>query len=254
MTPLPGTLGNIVPRAGDPGAIMRILQDLQRQITEDRGARTLAASSITGGGITVAGGLITVLDGSGNVLCTIGTNTDGSIGLRTFRPAGTPMFSSMGQGTGGLNYTQVNDKFGFTAFNDDPLLGGLQRPYLPMGPLVDASTPGTVQAPTTSATYVTMQTGYCVRSHPRVRWDAIVSSSSAGTTGNVQLIDASSNVIGVVAVPANAVSFVTLGPVQWPAGTWAPGDGQYLSVQAQRTAGTGTIGVRTTGLSGQGFL
>lgn len=119
-----------------------------------------------------------------------------------------------------------------------------------MGPLVDASVPGTFPASPTSATWVTMQTGFVYRAQPRVRLDVLVSSSAPATTGNVQLIDAAGNMIGTIPVAANASSYQTLGPVAWPAGTWTPFDGMYLSLQAQRTAGTGTIGVRCTGLWG----
>lgn len=45
MTPMPGTLANIVPAAGDPGAIMRMMKDLQRQIDEMRSAIPSAITS-----------------------------------------------------------------------------------------------------------------------------------------------------------------------------------------------------------------
>lgn len=119
-----------------------------------------------------------------------------------------------------------------------------------MGPLVDAAVPGTFPTPPTSSTWVTMQTGFVYRAQPRVRLDVLVSSPDVSTTGNVQLVDAAGNVIGTIPVAANTSSYQTLGPVAWPAGTWTPFDGMYLSLQAQRTAGTGTIGVRCTGLWG----
>lgn len=205
---------------------------------------------VTDGSVNINGGILTVYDSAGNVVATIGTDSHGT-GFRSYRADGTPLMASMGAGGFGLNYTSITDRGSRNIIQDDVLHGGIARPYLELGRMVDAAPPGTVGGTTTSSAYVAVQTGFCVRWNPQVRWDAMVSSSTAATTGNVQLVDASGNVIGApIPVPPGAVSYVTLGPVLWPALSWTPGDAQYLTVQAQRTAGTGTIGVRTTGLWG----
>jgi hypothetical protein len=238
-----------------PDYWQRRIIELERAVQTVRTARSAQATQIGSGGTTVAGGQVTVLDPAGNVLLAVGTRTDDPsvIGLETFRGDGRVMFRSMGAGFLGLSYTGIYDGGGNAVVQDHPAYGGLQRPFLSLGQMVDASAPGSFPASPTSTTWVTMQTAYCQRQNPACRWDAMVSSSDASTTGNVQLVDANGVVIGApIPVPPGAVSYVSMGPVLWPDATWSWGDAMYLSVQAQRTGGTGAIGVRTTGLWGMG--
>lgn len=69
MVAQPGQIANIVPTRTDPGAIMRMIRDMQADIKALQGALTLNSLTIGGGGtITVDGELVvtgdTVIDGT----------------------------------------------------------------------------------------------------------------------------------------------------------------------------------------------
>lgn len=244
------SLGGIA-RSNPYSELVRRLKRIEQRLNQQVTARSLGYATFPSGGSMIISGILTVIDSAARTLATIGSDVNGT-GLRTFRAGGAAMFESMGSGYAGLSYTVLRDVNGNAVIQDDPS-AGLAHPYHAMGPMVDYLAP---TATTTSGTYTTLQTGLCTRWNPCAYAVFLVSSSAAGTTGNVQLVDAANNVIGSpIPVPENGQQVVTLGAVgtstgsvPWPAGTWTPGDTQMLSVQAQRTAGTGTIGVRTLGL------
>lgn len=222
--------------------VQRQLADLRRQVKELQGARSLGSSSLGSGSLTVAGGDLVVLDGSGNIVAELSQALPDSLGsgLIVKRSDGTYQFISG-------NFTGISDRSNTVVVSDDTTGGmGIATPWFhEAGTFIDNLAPTNT---TTSASYVTLQTGFVVRAHPKFVFAALVYSSAAATTGNVQLIDGASNVCATVAVPANALTYLTTTAAAWP--SWTFLDSQFMSVQAQRTGGAGTIGVRALGIVG----
>lgn len=138
------------------------------------------------------------------------------------------------------------DRQGNIVFADDTVSGqGLATPWIPGGGFVDYLAAPT--AVTNSATYTSIQIAQYYKQHPNVVV-ALVIRSDTGTTGNVRLVDENGAAIGApIAVAAASFFIAQIGPAAVP-GTW--GLGKNLFIQAQRTGGTGNIGVR--GMSAYG--
>ncbi|MGI8665661.1 MAG: hypothetical protein ACR2N4_06500 [Jatrophihabitans sp.] len=226
-------------------------------------ADPLQNATIHKGGIKIVdGGTITVIDADGHTVALIGAlptafnRTDGSRqpGFVLYREDGTTAAF-----LGDLNATtppykqalQLLDRTGNIIIADDTNGGvGLARPYVPMGSWVDNLAAGSSATPTTSAAYVIQQIAYAYVQHPKVRIDVIANSTAAGTGGAIGLFNQFGNQVGGdIAVPANAVSYLSLGPIAMYPG-WAFGDNGYWTLRAKRTAGTGAIGVRGVGFWG----
>jgi hypothetical protein len=248
------TLGSVDPMT----EMARQIRDLQRQVQELAAAKTLENSTIGQGGINVTqGGSITTTATTGNA-----TSIFGALPAQFNRLDGTPQQGSVllrEDGTiavavADLSPTtspirqafQVQDRTPNIVFADDTNSGkGIAVPYLNFGPFQSNSAPTDT---TTSATYATLQTAIGYWMNPRVFIQILVRSSDASTTGNVRVIDQANNVIGSpIAVAAAAFQYVNIGPIALP-GNFK--DSISLNIQAQRTAGTGTIGVRGIGAVG----
>jgi hypothetical protein len=113
----------------DDSWIRRAMQDLQRQITELRAARTLEAATIGAGGITVRGGSIVIQDASGNVLDTLDadglTVSGGSVTINNgdLVVTGTGLARS-GNFVAGTSGWKLSPS-GNAEFNDITLRGGI---------------------------------------------------------------------------------------------------------------------------------
>jgi hypothetical protein len=197
-----------------------------------------------------AGGLYTFTDATGNKLCQIGVLPDGGFGFKTYRPDGSVMLESVGSGYLGLTYTAIRDQLGNALFFDDPVANGISRPRLSLGQWVDYTPLGTAAVPTTSATFVTLQALFAYEQQPAARFDLMVSSPDAATTGEVRVLDPNGVAVGSpLTVPPNANTVVHLGPTiltGWPSYDLAG----YFTLQARRTGGTGAIGARGLGAWG----
>lgn len=70
MAAQPGQIGNIVPKRGDPGAMMRMIRDLQADVKALQGALTVNSLTVTGTpGIAIQnGGTLTIENALGAVL------------------------------------------------------------------------------------------------------------------------------------------------------------------------------------------
>lgn len=251
MTAQPGSLSSKMPRR-DGSEVVRRIEELQAGQRQNAAAQVLQKVNIPQGGITLRGGSVVVDDSSGNVIGSLGVDPTNATqrGFVTRRVDGSLMLASFPSGLGGFVYTALCAIGGIPVVQDDPVFGGLGRPFLSLGQWVDNAPLGQA-APTTTVTgtWVTQQVAMIYRNHARVFISAVVNSSSAGTTGNVQMLDFLGATVGSsIAVPANATTSVTLGPVAWP--TWAYLDSGTVSLQAQRTAGTGTVSIRGIGIWG----
>lgn len=126
---------------------------------------------------------------------------------------------------------------------------GLARPYLPI-PFVPHS--NTVPTDTTtSGTFTSLLTGRYHKQHPYVRVEVLARASDGSTSGELQLRDGTNSVILTttpVAVGLGAYGLFVLGPVYMNVSHMSTVE---LEVQARRTAGAGTIGVRVMAAYGE---
>lgn len=259
MSLQPGNLASLVPDGDD--WIARKFRELQQQIDELRGARRLEAASIGAGGLHVKGGTLsieddgslTVIDPStGRTVTALGTGTvpDGSGRRQMFaifsRDDGTVALALADLGiTPGHPHQQALqwwDRVGNVVLADDTTSGqGIARPWLSLGQWDDGSYPTQT---TTSATFATLAQLGGYRQQPRLNVQCLARASDATTAGEVRLLFGASTVLDTKPIPAGAFQYINFATVSLPAGNF--GDPITLSIQARRTAGTGTIGVRGT--------
>lgn len=256
----PGSFGSQWPK--DESWLVRKVQELEQTVQQLRAARTLEASSIGAGGLQVVdGGSVTVIDPTtGNKVMYVGDRLipDGSgrhqMAFMTWRDDGTAALQLFDGGVAlGHPHQQAVqwfDRTGHTVFADDTSGGqGIASPYLPLGQWVDNVVSGASAGPTTSATFVTQQVVHAYIQHPKFVGMFLANSTSAGTTGEICVLDPYGNQVGpAVSVPANAISYLVIGPSAYT--SWNFQGNGIFNLQARRTGGTGSIGVR--GLSAWG--
>jgi hypothetical protein len=223
---------------------IRQLEDQLRQL-QGRAQIRPALTEIQGGDVAISqGGRLIVATPSGQQILYIGkqspSHPDGSDqqGLVVRRETGEPALSVWTAAGSGAQPLQVYDQPGNVIFADDLQAGGLARPYLS----TDAWF-GATESPaytTTSGSFVTLQHLPWIKQHPKVTAFYLV-QTAAGTTGEIRLVDDSSNVV--------------VGPITIAAGAffWGSAQGSLpgsflmsttLHWQARTTGGTGTIGVK----------
>lgn len=133
---------------------------------------------------------------------------------------------------------QFFDKSGNIYLADDGDGQGLARPYIPIGFFTDAI--GVPTATTTSASFVTLQTLIGFKQHPKVQGQIEV-YADVGTTGTVQVVDQSSNVLFTTNLTSGQFGYVSYGPVAL-AGTHE--QAISLNIQGKVLTGAGKVGVR----------
>lgn len=240
-----GVLGDL---AISPGDIMRRLRDLERMVRELMAGRRLEAASIGRGGITVKdGGTVQVVDAEGTALATMGALDATRRGVLLRRAGGSLAFGVYGTGEGGdVGFAGIYDLAGQYIVTDDVASGrGLARPYIP----VQVGEVAVPTATTTSGSFVDLAAGMMSIQHPVLYAYLLVRASDTGTTGEVRLTLDGNQVGNVLPVSAGAYAYASYGPSPLPA-TYSYGVLRELRVQARRTAGTGTIGVRVLSILG----
>lgn len=209
------------------------------------------------GSTTIDSGSLTVTDGSISI-GTIPSMYFGSVLIDgsyfstawIFRRADTSMVLTLDGTTAGTQFLSHLDRAqNIVVADDGPGGTGLARPHLNINFVEHSNTVPTVT--TTSATFVPLFTGHYQKQHPRINVDVLARSSAGGTTGEVQLYDTNTGLMlgSPAAVTSSFYGVLTLGPFDV--------DGDYLEmieieVQARRTAGAGTIGVRVMCAYGEG--
>ncbi|MEU8264488.1 hypothetical protein AB0C02_28180 [Micromonospora sp. NPDC048999] len=235
-------------QAISPADIMRRLRDVERLVREGAAGRRLEASSVGQGGLSVKdGGSMRVIDRDGSVLSRIGDLGGGVRGTWIARAGGEPAFGVYGTGVGDdVGFAGLYDRSGQYVVTDDAQSGrGLARPYIPI-PHGEVSPPTTS---TGSTSFVTMAEGLTAIQHPVLLVYGLA-MCSAGTAGEVRVsLDDPGPVGPVESIAAGAYRFFYLGPFAMPY------SGEYgmlhtIQIQARRTAGTGTIGVRVLSILG----
>ncbi|MEV0805723.1 hypothetical protein [Micromonospora sp. NPDC050200] len=202
-----------------------------------------------GGSVTVDGGDITVIDAAGNIIGQIGDLGNGKRGFILRRAGGYPALEVSGTGVGSdYGFVGMYDVSGNYIVTDDAASGrGLARPYIPIQV-------GEVSVPTAVATstgFADLHVGAAVLQHPVLYAYVLIRSSDSSTTGEVRMAVDGIGVGPTLPVNAGAYAYVNVGPFALPSSVLGNYSAiQVLSVQARRTAGTGTIGVRPLSILG----
>lgn len=241
----------IIPSGGDPVEQLRVLlADIVRRVRNLESARPLESAAITRGGIQVTGGgTLTVVDTDGRTVAVLGAlptqynRADGSRqpGLVFYREDGsTAVF------LGDANPTvspfqqalQITDRAGRAVLADDTNSGhGLANPHITGCTLQDTNT--ATWPATTAATWTTIAYGYYEVQNPLLSWSFGLQADT-GTTGQFRLLVNSSQVGTTQTVTAGFATWSPL-PVSLVAAGNAIGSIPLIELQAQRTAGTGTV-------------
>ncbi|HEX5542461.1 MAG TPA: hypothetical protein VFX60_13020 [Micromonospora sp.] len=231
-------------------ALVRDVQRLKRELRELRAARRLESATIGQGGITIKdGGSLRIVDEDGNVIARFGDLSefgDGMKGVILQRAGGEQAFSFYGTGVGDEGFVGIYDRSGNYIVTDDAhSRRGLARPYIPLhvGEIVQPV------ATTTSGSFTDVLTGANVIQHPVLYAHLLVQAGDASTAGQVRLALDGAAIGPTLTVSAGSYTFASIGPFA------VPSPGPYaalrtLSVQARRSAGASTIGVRVMSLLG----
>lgn len=250
-------------------ALYRRIDQLEREIRELRASRRLESASIGGGGLRVkdggsvtvdggsveisagsmeiSGGRLTVYDVDGMPLARLGDLGSGFRGTWLGRAGGEIAMAVYGTGPGrDAGFVGLYDRSGNYIVTDDAMSRrGLARPYLHM--MVGEITPPT--ATTTSESFVDLAAGYTSVHHPVMHAYLLVRADDSTTAGEARLALNGEGIGPTLTIRAGSYAFEHIGPFKVP----DPGDYaslKRLSVQARRTTGTGTIGVRVMSIIG----
>ncbi|MGI5247764.1 hypothetical protein [Dactylosporangium sp. CA-139066] len=201
----------------DPiAALVERIRRLESQLRELRGARPLESASIRRGALAV-------LDTDGRVIARLGNRGDGFRGVIQYDRAG--------------NYVASDDVYAGQ---------GIARPYVPLT-LGELSAPA---ATTTSATMVDLAAGSAIVQHAGLYLHLLVRTSDGTTAGEARLTVGGTQVGATLTIAAGANAEAVIGPAAVGGAGGAYGSIQRIAVQARRTAGSGTIGVRALSLLG----
>lgn len=234
--------------------LVREIAALRKRIDDLEAGRRSTATAVDAGNFTVKSGTFRVTNpNTGNNVIYMGTITTGggwaSQGWLYRRGNGTHAFALYGDDDD-AQFWALYDETGNIIFSEDSGAGmGIGRPWLPLA-FVDSTSVSAPTATTTSASYTALQVCRYRKQHPKVRMYVLCRASDGTTEGEVRL--------GLGGSPATQIGqniIVTAG--MYSAATITgdvPGnfdDEMELEVQARRTAGAGTIGVRVMGAWGR---
>lgn len=229
-------------QTNQPTNLLDTIMRLERELAEVRKRAGL--------GNAVSRGSFRFLDDAGDMRIYFGPVVYGgstTTGWILKRASGGNVFELGGSAVDN-QFWALRDEQGNIIVGDDAATGqGLARPYVPI-PFVS----GAAAVPTdttTSATFTGLLSARYTKQHPRLKARILCRASDGTTTGEVQIVKVGGAQIGTtVTVTAGFYGLLTIGP--------ADVDGTHmeemeLEVQARRTAGAGTIGVRMFGAYAQ---
>jgi len=235
-----------------PGDVKRRLDELERLVREQMAGRRLAAATLGSGGLVVGpGAAVSVHDAQGNLIARLGDLEVFGPGLRGTwlgRAGGRTALAAYGTGVDGDNgFVALYDLSGNYILTDDTASRrGLARPYI--GYQVGEVTPPT--AVTTSVTFEDLAAGVNAVQHPVMYAQLLVRSSDASTTGEVRVMVDGVQVGDTLTVQGGSYQYASIGPASVPVSEDTYGQLHAIAVQARRTGGAGTIGVRVMSLLG----
>lgn len=246
-------LGHAMPK--DNAYLIRRIEALETRLRELASAQTLGAATVGSGGITITNsGSLKVVDANGVTIGLLGAlpaayneasgpqpgfqlqREDGSTALflGDLSPLTPPFKQSF----------QVMDRARNVIFADDANSGvGLARPHLSVGPLTNTNI--ATWPATTAGTWTTIASCYFEVQQPRLNWGLDL-FAPAGVTGQFRLT-INTTQIGSTQTVTNAAALWS--DVQ-PVVGLAFGAAAFLELQAQVTAGAGTISAQQLFLEG----
>ena len=223
---------------------------MERRLKDLEKGTGIGSTTIDSGSLTVTDGSISIGDIPniyfGQILI---EGTYFSTGW-LFRRADATTALTLDGVTAGTQFLSHLDRAQNIVIADDGPGGiGLARPHIGINFVEHSNTVPSVT--TTSGSLTPLFTGRYQKQHPRIRVDVLARSSAGGTTGEVQLYDvAAATLLGSpTSITSAFYGALTLGPFSV--------SGAYLStieieIQARRTAGAGTIGIRVMNAYGEG--
>lgn len=220
--------------------LVAYVKNLTRRIEDLEKGAGIGSTAIDAGDLSILGGSLTVGPGA---IVYMGPGVFGGDNATTWifrRYDGTTALSLTGTSSGNQNW-QLLDNAQNVVVSDDDSDQGLARPYLPINFELHSSTVPTVT--TTSGTFVPLFTGRYLKQHPRAEVEVLANASTGATSGEVQLYNVSTGLVidGPRSIGLGFYGSVILGPATVDGGFLST---QEIEIQARRTAGAGTIGIR----------
>lgn len=240
--------------------LVGIIMDLQSRIADLEQMTRVSSASIDGGVLKINSNKGTLLWALGDIgkagVVDLSTNqplknADGTpqMGVTAFRDSGESIFTAIN-----LNPAQLAkqnwalwDVSGHQVMCDDVVSAqGLARPYIPM-----PFTPylSSLFSNTQSSTFQDLTGSTFNWQHPRMYVDVMTFVSAADTTGQVRLCIDNGVAYGPTVQVGNGFGSYSA-TITLPAGSTKWGDMRIATIQACRTAGTGTVGVVVRGAWG----
>lgn len=242
-----------------PDDLARKVAELEKLVQRSLAVNTFNAATIDQGALKVInGGSFQVIDPStGTVIAYIGgigfNDGSGRIqGSVQFTRADGTRALEMGDfgNIPGHPFQQAlvwRARGGQIIVSDDTISGNaLATPYIPVGVFCDVTGP---LSTTTSAAFVGMQWADSYQQHPKVTGSVLVQVPS-GSQADIRMTVSGQQIGSILTVPSGSNGQFTLPAAAWPSGTYAFGQRVVVQLEARRTTGSGSIGVRGLGLWG----
>lgn len=219
--------------------LVSILRDLVRRIEDLERGSGIGNTSIDSGDLTIGSGSLTVGSVPSVYFGPMVFGPDNASGWIYRRGDGSIAFTITGTAHDNQQW-ELQDSAGNVIVGDDILDIGLARPYIHFNFVEHANTVPSIT--TTSGTFVPLGTGRFVKQHPYVTVEVLCRASDGSTSGEVQLYNtATATSLGTATIALGDYSVKTLGPFAMVGTLFSY---QELEVQARRTAGAGSIGIR----------
>lgn len=227
-----------------PQDIIDRIRKLERQVSELSGRANIrpALNTIVNGSVTIKGdGVLEIQDGDGHTSLVAGRAEPDYLsgGAQTAtiinRVNGNKAFAVWSETGSSTQAVRVFDGNGNPVFSDDPILGGLAQPWIPL-PLPQNPTVSSWPKTTNSA-YTTIASSTARLQHPAIIFRADIGWDT-GATGNLQLK------VGGTVVATGSSNLDMNGNVLVPDWSWdgVPGE-TLIELQARRTAGASTLNI-----------
>lgn len=237
----------------DLDAVVRIIQQLQRDLEALRTERRAAATTIgDGGSLVIDGGDVVMLDTDGSFLFRLGEQAFGDRGISINRADGTLAFEVAKPNPLAVQAWRLKDNAGTTIVSESGFGIGLGRPRIPSSPFPVATPSYGTYGPevsTTAGTFTTLFAVHDRRQNPL--WSPVfrVRCTDGTTAAEVRVVHAATGTqlvefgagtwTGVRA--AGSTDYVELAPPLNIPAALAVDDRYRFEVQVRRTAGTGTV-------------
>lgn len=241
----------------------REVKALRREVESLRNERRAAATSVetgdirltNGGSLVVDGGDVFMLDADGDVVFRIGPQPHGDRGLTIARDDGTEALSVRKPLPGFAQRVELFDRNGIGIFSEGALDGGIDKPYLNIPTQPYLATPGPVnvgphgfERSVTSNTFETTHVATWRRHNYLTRWRWRIACSDTATAAEVRVVVNGAHLGPYLGTPwtgVRAAGTTTYDEVL-SARLDLPGaylDTMVATVEARRSAGTGTVSV-----------